>query len=153
MPVEHPPFATLNPARHAQTLSVLARGSAPASRPQSGGLTAAAGCAGWLPWPSAGLPHFPTAGHRDRLEEIGVASYIEAWKRDFAMPSVDFSHLSPQERIDLIGDICDSLDGEALPLSAEWKAELDRRNANFADDRAHAIPWRDVRAKLRPGHS
>lgn len=69
------------------------------------------------------------------------------------MPTLDFSHLSPQERIDLIGDICDSLDGEALPLSAEWKAELDRRNATFADDRTHAIPWGDLRARLRPGCS
>ncbi|RAU20718.1 addiction module component, tigr02574 family protein [Paramagnetospirillum kuznetsovii] len=69
------------------------------------------------------------------------------------MPTFDFSHLSPQERIELIGDICESLDGEALPLSAEWKAELDRRNATFSDDRAYAIPWSEVRAKLRPGRS
>jgi putative addiction module component (TIGR02574 family) len=65
------------------------------------------------------------------------------------MPSVEFRHLSPQERIDLIGEICDSLEGESVPLSAEWKVELDRRNAGFAVDRAQAVPWSEVREKLR----
>jgi putative addiction module component (TIGR02574 family) len=66
------------------------------------------------------------------------------------MPSIDFSHLSPQERIDLIGDLCDSLEDEAVPLSAALKTELDRRNARFSEDRARAVPWQEVRAKLRP---
>jgi len=68
------------------------------------------------------------------------------------MPSIDFSHLSPQERIDLIGELCDSLDGETMPMSAALKAELDRRNASFAEERERAVPWSEFRAKLRPHH-
>lgn len=67
------------------------------------------------------------------------------------MPSIDFSHLSPQERLDLAGDLLDSLGEADVPLSADLKAELDRRDASFAEARAHAVPWADVRARLRPG--
>lgn len=69
------------------------------------------------------------------------------------MPIVDFSHLSPQERLDLIGDIMDSLDDEAIPVSAELKAELDRRIADFPESRKRAVPWAEVRAKMRPGRT
>jgi len=65
------------------------------------------------------------------------------------MPSFDFSGLSPQERLDLAGDLLDSLGDADVPLSAEMKAELDRRNASFSEARAHAVPWADVRARLR----
>jgi len=65
------------------------------------------------------------------------------------MATLDFSHLTPQERLDLIGDLWESLDAADLPVTAEWKAELDRRNARFDEERVHAIPWDDLRAKLR----
>lgn len=67
------------------------------------------------------------------------------------MPRFDFSSLSPQERLDLAGDLLDSLGDADVPLSAEMKAELDRRNASFAEARVHAVPWADMRARLRPG--
>lgn len=66
------------------------------------------------------------------------------------MARIDFSHLSPQERLELIGDLWESLDGADVPVPAELKAELDRRNAAFAENRTHAVPWATVRAKLRP---
>lgn len=65
------------------------------------------------------------------------------------MATVDFSHLTAQERLDLIGDLWESLDAADLPLTAEWKAELDRRNARFDEERGHATSWGDLRAKLR----
>ncbi|HLY58585.1 MAG TPA: addiction module protein [Stellaceae bacterium] len=67
------------------------------------------------------------------------------------MTVIDISRLSTQERLELIGELCDSLEAEDLPLSDELKAELDRRDASFAEDCARAIPWSDVRAKLRRG--
>lgn len=66
------------------------------------------------------------------------------------MPSIDFSHLSPQERLGLAGELLDSLDDMDVPLSDGMKAELDRRNATFRETRLHAVPWTEVRAKLRP---
>ncbi|PWC32563.1 addiction module protein [Azospirillum sp. TSO35-2] len=66
------------------------------------------------------------------------------------MPRIDFSHLSPQERLELAGDLLDSLDDAEVPLPAGMKAELDRRNASFPETRAQAVPWADVRARLRP---
>jgi len=66
------------------------------------------------------------------------------------MPSIDFSHLSPQERLDLIGELWDSLDGADVPVSPELRAELDRRNAAFPTARGNAVPWTSVRSRLRP---
>jgi putative addiction module component (TIGR02574 family) len=66
------------------------------------------------------------------------------------MPTIDITRLSPQERLDLIGELCDSLEGEDLPLSDEQKAELDRRNSSFPGDRGRAVPWSEIRGKLRP---
>jgi len=65
------------------------------------------------------------------------------------MPSIDFSHLSQQERIDLIGDLCESLDGAAPPLTATQQAELDRRIATLDDDAKHARSAEAVLADLR----
>ena len=66
------------------------------------------------------------------------------------MTMIDITHLSPQERLDLIGELCDSLERETLPMSDATKAELDRRNTSFDTDRLAAVPWSEVRAKLRP---
>lgn len=65
------------------------------------------------------------------------------------MPTIDFSHLSPQERLDLIGELWGSLDDAAIPVPADVRAELERRNATFEEDRVRAVPWSEVRAKLR----
>lgn len=69
------------------------------------------------------------------------------------MPNVDFHHLSARERLDLIGDLLDSLDEGEIPLSADQRAELDRRTATFEADRVHALPWSAVRETLRSDHS
>lgn len=58
--------------------------------------------------------------------------------------------LPPAERLELIGDLWDSLEPSDLPpLTEEQIKELDRR---LADHEAHpekAIPWPEVRARLR----
>lgn len=65
------------------------------------------------------------------------------------MHRIDFSHLSPQERLELAEDLLDSLNDADIPLSAGMKAELDRRNASFSETSAQAVPWATVRARLR----
>jgi putative addiction module component (TIGR02574 family) len=67
------------------------------------------------------------------------------------MTMIDIARLTPQERLDLIGELWDSLDAEANPVPPALKETLDQRNAAFAEERARAIPWSEVRAKLRPG--
>jgi len=67
-----------------------------------------------------------------------------------SVPRIDFSALSPQERLELVGDPLDSLEDSDIPLSEGMRAELDRRNAAFPETRKHAAPWAEVRARLRP---
>ncbi len=65
------------------------------------------------------------------------------------MPTIDFSHLSPAERLELIGDLWESLDSDDVPVPVDVREELDRRNATFRETKASAVPWAEVRAKLR----
>ena len=53
------------------------------------------------------------------------------------MPTFDYSHLSPRERLDLIGEIWDSIEAEAVPLTDEQATELDRRYATLDEDIKH----------------
>ena len=50
------------------------------------------------------------------------------------MSNIDISQLSPKERLDLIGQLCDSLDAESVPLTAAQEAEIDRRLATLDQD-------------------
>ena len=52
------------------------------------------------------------------------------------MTMIDIDHLSPQERLELIGRLWDSLDDEDVPLTPEQEAELDRRLATADADLA-----------------
>ena len=66
------------------------------------------------------------------------------------MTKIDIASLTPQERLDLIGEIWDSLDEEADLVPADLKEILDQRISTFHVDRERAVPWAEVRAKLRP---
>jgi putative addiction module component (TIGR02574 family) len=63
-------------------------------------------------------------------------------------PPLDITRLTPQERLDLIGELWDSLTAEDVPLTPAQQAELDRRLATFEDDRRAGIPWEDLDAEL-----
>lgn len=65
------------------------------------------------------------------------------------MPALDFRHLSARERIDLIGEIWDSIDAEAVPLTAGQEAELDRRLATLDADIEQGRDASEVLADLR----
>lgn len=74
-------------------------------------------------------------------------------------PGFDYRSLSVDERLELVGDIWDSIADEAntnpdlLPLSDAERAELNRRIAEFERNPATGIPMDDVlkgiRARLR----
>ena len=67
-----------------------------------------------------------------------------------AKPKIDYRKLSIPERLDLVEDIWDSIaqDAQALALTAEERAELDRRWADHERDPSSAIPWETVRDEL-----
>ena len=70
-------------------------------------------------------------------------------------PLFDFSHLTAAERIQLAQDLWDSLEpaeiDEAVPLTAEQTAELDRRLAELERDPEAGIPWEQVMADIQAG--
>jgi putative addiction module component (TIGR02574 family) len=55
------------------------------------------------------------------------------------MSIIDFSHLTRQQRLDLIGELWGSLDNDAGPLSAAQTAEIERRLATVEEDIRHGI--------------
>ncbi len=65
-------------------------------------------------------------------------------------PPLDITRMTPQERLDLIGELWDSLTAEEVPLTTAQQAELDRRLTSFEDDRRARIPWEDIDAEPTP---
>ncbi len=62
---------------------------------------------------------------------------------------IDFSALSIPERLDLIGELWDSVDqNEMPPPSAEMLAELERRASEVERDPQAGKPWKEVRNNL-----
>jgi putative addiction module component (TIGR02574 family) len=64
------------------------------------------------------------------------------------MPTLDYSRLSRQERIDLIGEIWDSIEAEVIPLTAAQEAELGRRLATLDEDLKQGVAWDEIEAEL-----
>lgn len=74
-------------------------------------------------------------------------------------PAFDYRSLSVDERLQLVGDIWDSIADEAhatpelLPLSDSQKVELDRRIAEYEADPSTGIPMPQaldgIRARFR----
>jgi putative addiction module component (TIGR02574 family) len=72
-----------------------------------------------------------------------------------ASPASDFDRLrrlSVPERLQLVEDLWDSIaqdaPDEALPVTDELAAELDRRLAEHEADPASALPWEAVRERI-----
>jgi len=64
-------------------------------------------------------------------------------------PAFDISKLSPQQRLELIGKLWDSLEDELPPLDPELLAELDRRLAEFEANPSEGRPATEVIARIR----
>ncbi|HVJ51469.1 MAG TPA: addiction module protein [Aliidongia sp.] len=65
------------------------------------------------------------------------------------MSGTDYRNMTPQERIDLIGKIWDSIEADHIPVTPAQAAELDRRSATADEDMAKARDADDVLAELR----
>jgi putative addiction module component (TIGR02574 family) len=64
------------------------------------------------------------------------------------MATLDISRLTPKERLDLIGQLWDSLSPSDVQLTQAQEAELDRRLASFDEDARSAIAWEKIDADL-----
>lgn len=56
--------------------------------------------------------------------------------------------MSIEERLELIGELWDSLDDKDVPITDAQKAEIERRLESFASDKAQGIPWSVFRQTL-----
>jgi putative addiction module component (TIGR02574 family) len=70
-----------------------------------------------------------------------------------AKPALDLSNLTPDEKLELIDDLWQSLRPEDLVLSAEQQAELDRRLDRLERDGPTGIPWDVVLAEMSSDRS
>lgn len=62
----------------------------------------------------------------------------------------DLLQLTPAERIQLAQDLWDSLkEVDAPPLTEEQIAELERRAADHEANPDSAVPWEEVRSRLK----
>jgi putative addiction module component (TIGR02574 family) len=59
-------------------------------------------------------------------------------------PIFDFSHLSPEERIQLAEELWDSLEPQQVPAPAELSQELERRLHLHRTDPGRGRPAEDV---------
>lgn len=66
-------------------------------------------------------------------------------------PSLDFSHLSPEERIQLAEDLWDSLPAEALPLTPAQTDELRRRRDALRADPNPGQDWEGALKDIERG--
>ncbi|HEY1294588.1 MAG TPA: addiction module protein [Chloroflexota bacterium] len=64
------------------------------------------------------------------------------------LSSEEIRRLSVDERLELIGQLWDSLEHEPLPLSGAQQRELDRRLAALDEDRAAGMDWEALRDEL-----
>ncbi len=66
-------------------------------------------------------------------------------------PQIDIEKLDIEQRLRLIERLWDSLssDPQALPLTAEQEAELDRRLDEMESGDTEGIPWEEVMKRIR----
>lgn len=64
----------------------------------------------------------------------------------------DLAGLSPQERLQLIEWLWDSLDDRDVPLNDAQRKELSRRLASFEQDRKLGVSWESLKAELQNRH-
>ena len=84
----------------------------------------------------------PTFGQTNgnRLAEHPCLTHISS----MSSPIFDFSHLTPEERIQLAEELWDSLEPSAVPLTPELAAELRRRRDEYRRDGDPGQPWREA---------
>ena len=63
-------------------------------------------------------------------------------------PAIDLQSLTPQERLELLEELWDSLTDDDLPLTRAQREELDRRLDDLDRDGPRGIPWEEVLRRL-----
>lgn len=66
-----------------------------------------------------------------------------------AAPLIDFSHLTPDQRIELAGQLWDSLDAAVVGPSAHDAELLRARRAELAQDGEPGEPWQQTIQELK----
>jgi putative addiction module component (TIGR02574 family) len=61
--------------------------------------------------------------------------------------ALEIARLSPKERLELIGDLWDSLTPDDVGLTPAQEAELARRMAAFEADAKTAVAWSEIEAE------
>ena len=67
--------------------------------------------------------------------------------------AIDVSKLTPEEKLDLIDELWQSLLPEDVALSPEQQAELDRRLDRLDRDGPQGVAWERVRSEMTSGKS
>ncbi len=65
-----------------------------------------------------------------------------------AKPALNLTALTTEEKVELIDDLWTSIDFDALALTAEQRAELDRRLDRLEEEGPVGIPWEQVRSEM-----
>jgi putative addiction module component (TIGR02574 family) len=60
----------------------------------------------------------------------------------------NLERLSAAEKLELLDALWESLESEPPALSAEQRAELDYREAQYRENPAGVLPWEQVKADL-----
>ncbi|MET0599435.1 MAG: addiction module protein [Mesorhizobium sp.] len=60
----------------------------------------------------------------------------------------DITKLTTKERLDLIGELWDSIAPEDVRLTPAQESELGRRMATFDADVESAVPWENIETEL-----
>ncbi len=67
------------------------------------------------------------------------------------MTSTSIFDLSPSEKLQLVEDLWDDIaaEPETVPVHDWQKQELERRKANLLNNPASALPWEEVKLRVR----
>ena len=76
-----------------------------------------------------------------------VRSRLDA-ETDPMVEMPEITRLTPEERLELIGRLWDSLEFEDVRLTPSQDAELGRRMATFEADAKTAVAWEEIEADL-----
>ena len=63
------------------------------------------------------------------------------------MALVDIARMTSREKLDLIGELWDSLNAADIVLTPAQEAELARRMESFDADIKNAKPWAEIKAE------
>lgn len=80
---------------------------------------------------------------------VSAAGSGKPYHRDMQPLTEDeIGRLSPAERLDLIGQLWDSLEEDQVPLTDAQRTQLNRRLASLDTDRSEGVTWAELKAEL-----